>query len=138
MTRSLSSWRARWGEGEHRGSAAVEFALVLPLVLTMALVLLELSLVAKDRLILQDGARAGAREASVTSDDARVRSAVVEATAGLDGSRLTVTVSRGGGVGTPVTVTTDYHESIDIPIVRWLLPSGVDLSADTTMRQEGG
>ena len=63
---------------------------------------------------------------------------MVEATAGLDGSRLTVTVSRGGGVGTPVTVTTDYHESIDIPIVRWLLPSGVDLSADTTMRQEGG
>jgi Flp pilus assembly protein TadG len=131
-------WRGSGTSGEPRGSAAVEFALVLPLVLTMALVILELSLVAKDRLILQDGARAGAREASVSSDDATVRSAVVQASAGFDASSLTVQVSRQGGVGTPVTVTVSYHASIDIPVVQWLLPSGVDLTAEATMRQEGG
>jgi Flp pilus assembly protein TadG len=116
----------------------VEFALVLPLVLTMALVLLQLSLVAKDRLVLQDAARAGAREAAVTTDDAAVRDAVVEAAASLDSERLTVSVARQGGVGTPATVTVGYHVTIDIPIVDWLLPSGVDMSVDATMRQEGG
>jgi Flp pilus assembly protein TadG len=138
VTNTSHPVRRRWHQGEPRGSAAVEFALVLPLVLTMALVLLQLALVAKDRLILQDAARAGAREAAVTTDDAAVRDAAVEAAASLQSELLTVSVARQGGVGTPATVTVGYHVTIDIPIVAWLLPSGVDMSVDATMRQEGG
>jgi Flp pilus assembly protein TadG len=43
------------------GTAAVEFALVLPLVLAMALALLQVGLLARDRLLIEAAARAGAR-----------------------------------------------------------------------------
>ncbi len=125
-------------QDEPRGSAAVEFVLVLPLVLTLALAILQLALIAKDQLVLQDAARAGAREASVSTDDVAVHDAVVEAAASLDADALTVSVARQGGLGTPATVTLGYHVTIDIPLVDWLFPSGVDLSAGATMRQEGG
>jgi Flp pilus assembly protein TadG len=130
--------RRAWHQDEPRGSAAVEFVLVLPLVLTLAVAILQLALIAKDQLILQDAARAGAREASVTTDDAAVRGAVVEAADSLDADAITVSVAREGGLGTPATVTLGYHVTVDIPLVAWLFPSGVDLSAGATMRQEGG
>jgi Flp pilus assembly protein TadG len=46
---------------EERGTAAVEFALVLPLLLTVALALVEVGLLARDRLLVEAAARAGAR-----------------------------------------------------------------------------
>ena len=45
------------------GSAAVEFALVLPLVLVMALALVQVGLLVRDRLLVEAAARAGARDA---------------------------------------------------------------------------
>jgi Flp pilus assembly protein TadG len=126
------------GDRGERGSATVEFALVLPLVLTLAVVLLQLALIAKDRLVLQDVARAGAREAAVSQDDAAVRSAADEAAASLDTSALEVTVEREGGVGTGATVTATYASRVEIPLVSWLLPDTVDLTATGTMRQETG
>ena len=58
-----------------RGSAAVEFALVLPLVLILALALLQVGLLVKDGLVVQEAARAGARQAAVTADDASAKQA---------------------------------------------------------------
>jgi TadE-like protein len=43
------------------GSAAVEFALVLPLVLVMALALVQVGLLVRDRLLVESAARAGAQ-----------------------------------------------------------------------------
>ena len=43
------------------GSAAVEFALVLPVVLVVALALVQVGLLARDRLLVEAAARAGAR-----------------------------------------------------------------------------
>ncbi len=127
----------RVGAGD-RGSASVEFALVLPLVLTMALVLVQIGLFVKDQLVVEEAARAGARQAAVTTDDESARQAAVNAAVGLDPSRLDVTVERDGGGGDPVSVTVVYHAPVAIPIVRWLLPSVVDLSATASMRQETG
>jgi len=119
-----------------RGSAAVEFALVLPLLLTLAMALLQLGLLAKDQMMVQEASRAGARQASVTLDDATVDHAVNEAAAGLDPSSLSTSVQRDPGRGTPVTVRVQYEAPISLPIVGWLLPSAVALSAAATMRQE--
>jgi Flp pilus assembly protein TadG len=119
-----------------RGSAAVEFALVLPLLLTLALALLQLGLLAKDQMMVQEASRAGARQASVMTDDASVEQAVDEAAVGLDLSSVSTTVQRGAGRGTPVTVRVDYEAPISLPIVGWLLPSAVRLTAEATMRQE--
>ena len=44
-----------------RGTAAVEFALVLPLVLVVALALVQTGLFVRDRLLVEAAARAGAR-----------------------------------------------------------------------------
>jgi Flp pilus assembly protein TadG len=44
-----------------RGTAAVEFALVLPLVLVVALALVQTGLLVRDRLLVEAAARAGAR-----------------------------------------------------------------------------
>ncbi len=119
-----------------RGSAAVEFALVLPLLLVVGLALLQVGLLAKDQLVVQEAARAGARQAAVSSDDGSVRDAVADAGGGLDRSRLTVSVSRDEASDGPVSVVVAYEAPIAIPMVRWLFPSGVRVSAEATMRQE--
>jgi Flp pilus assembly protein TadG len=119
-----------------RGSATVEFVLVLPLVLTMALALLQVGLLAKDQLVLMESARAGAREGSVSIADADVEQAAIEAAATLDSSRIEVTVEREGGVGAPVTVSVTYQAPIVVPLVAWLFPADIELGATATMRQE--
>ena len=127
--------RAEPGRGE-RGSAAVEFALVLPLVLVMALALVQVGLVARDRLVLEAASRAGAREAAVTPEDSEVAAAVAAAATGLDPAALSVAVTRTGGRGQPVTVTVGYSLPIAVPFVGWLFGDGVDLNAEATARQE--
>jgi Flp pilus assembly protein TadG len=119
-----------------QGSAAVEFALVLPLVLILALALLQVGLLVNDRLIVQGAARAGAREGAVTTDDAAVRQAALDATGSLDQSRIDVSILRSEGAGAPVTVRVTYHAAVSIPLVDWLFRSAIDLSESATMRQE--
>ncbi len=135
--RASGAPRVRAGE---RASASVEFALVLPLVLIMALALVQVGLLVKDQLVVSGGARAGAREGAVTSDDARVQQAAIDAASagGLDPSRLGVTVEREGGVGTPVKVTVTYDDQVVVPLVAWLFPTSIHLTSTVTMRQEGG
>ena len=134
MTRRTNPNR---GTGE-RASAAVEFALVLPLVLLMAIALVQVGLLVKDQLVVAGAARAGARQGAVSTDDAQVRQVATQAAAGLDPARLAVTVERQGGVGTPVVVTLRYDEPPGLPWVAWLFPSEIQLSSTVTFRQETG
>jgi len=121
-----------------RASATIEFALVLPLVLIMILALVQVGLLVKDRLIVEESARAGAREAAVDTDDQGVRQAAIDAAVSLDSTRIEVVVTREGGAGTSATVAVTYHAPIVIPVVSWLFPDSVDLAATATMRQETG
>ena len=121
-----------------RGSAVVEFALVLPLLLTVALAVLQLGLLAKDLMIVQEAARAGARQASVSRDDASVVQAVSDAATGLGSAGLSTTVRRSPALGTPATVEVEYEAPVSLPLLGWLLPPNVRLSSDATMRQETG
>lgn len=117
-----------------RGSAALELALVLPLALLAALALVQVGLVAKDSLVVVQAARDGAREAAVTTDEDRVRAAVLRS--GLADDRTEVQVTREGSVGDPVTVLVSYRAPLVVPFVEWLFPDEVTLQASTTMRQE--
>jgi Flp pilus assembly protein TadG len=127
--------RRRVGE---RGSAVVEFALVLPIVLLVLLAVVQVGALARDRLLLTQAARAGAREAAILADDAATISAVRAAAAALDPSRLTVAVARTGTRGSPVSVHVTYEERIVGALAGWLLPSTVMLAGDATSRQEFG
>jgi TadE-like protein len=131
--------RRRWpGLRSHRGSAAVEFALVLPLLLVVALTLVQVGLVVRDRLLVEDAARAAARAAAIGQDLAAIAGAAQRAAPALDPSSLRVLVRRGAGRGDPVTVIVSFTDRLRVPFVSWLFQRSVDMQATTTDRQEFG
>ena len=123
--------------GDHeRGSAVVEFALLLPILLLMLLAVVQVGVLARDQLVITQAARAGARAASVEAGDEAAREAALDAATGLDPARLTVTISRSGTEGDPVVVAVSYEAPVAGLISGWLLPPEVTLRASSTMRQE--
>jgi len=118
------------------GTAVVEFALVLPLVLAMALALLQVGLLARDRLLIEAAARAGARAAAVEIDADTVRTSALAAAPDLDPALTTIEVARAGGQGDPVTVSVDYDDPMRVPLIGWLFGSSIRMRAEATDRQE--
>ena len=112
------------------GQATVELALVLPVLVLFLLALVQTALVARDEVLVQDAARAAAREASVGSSGGRVRDAARRTLHGVE-----VGVHRAGGVGDPVEVTVRYREHTNLPLVGPLFPD-ITLRARATMRAE--
>jgi Flp pilus assembly protein TadG len=123
---------------DDRGSAAVEFALVMPLVFVVTLGLVQIGLLVRDRALVEAAARAGARAAALQPDDAAARDAAVSAAPGIDASALEVSVTRGSGRGAPVTVDVTYDDPIRVPFVGWLVGTSVRIDATAVMRQEYG
>jgi Flp pilus assembly protein TadG len=121
-----------------RGTAAVEFALVLPLVLVVALALVQTGLLVRDRLLLEAAVRAGARAAAIQEDDTEIRNAALSAAPGLDPSALDLAVRREGARGDPVTVSVRYTGRVRIPFVSWLFGGSLAMSTAATARQEFG
>jgi Flp pilus assembly protein TadG len=121
-----------------RGTAAVEFALVLPLVLVMALALVQIGLLIRDRLLLESAVRAGARAAALEPDDAAARATAMQAAPSLDAAAMDVTVAREGAQGAPVTVKIGYTCAVRVPLVQWLFGASVAMTALATDRQEYG
>jgi hypothetical protein len=110
----------RAGRGGEGGTAAVEFALVLPLLLVIALALVQVGLLARDRLLVEAAARAGPPAPAAT----------------LDRAAMTVQVARTGSQGDPVTVTVGYASAVRVPLLVWLFGSTVSMDAAATDRQE--
>jgi hypothetical protein len=123
----------RRGRGDG-GQAAVELALVLPLVALLALLLLQVGLVVRDQVLVVHAAREAAREAAV-DDDLGVVKQVVEDTSGLDGERLDVEVAGRSGPGSRVRATVRYTSRTDVPLVGRLV-GDVHLSGTAAMRVE--
>ncbi len=114
----------------------MEFALVLPLILVIALALVQVGLLVRDRLLVEDAARAGARAAALQSDIVATRDAAAAAALALDPAELEVNVERSGTQGDPVTVTIAYQAAIRVPLVSWLFGPSVGMGASATDRQE--
>lgn len=121
------------GAGE-RGQAAVELALVLPLVAVLALMLLQVAVVVRDQVLVIHAAREGAREAAVNADPAAARQAAT-AGASLEPERLEVGTSGRAGPGSRVKVGVTYTSPTDIPVVG-VLVGDVELSGSASMRVE--
>ena len=125
------------GPGD-RGSAVVEFALVLPLLMVMSLALLQIGLVVRDRLQVEAAARSAARMAAVSDDDEAIRAAALAAAPALEPVATRVTIERAGARGAPVTAVVAGSSPLRVPLVEWLLPDVVHLEAAVTARQEFG
>lgn len=116
------------------GQAAVELALVLPLVATLLLALLQVGFVVRDQILVAHAAREAAREAAVDPEPEAARRAAV-AGSGLDPSRLEIVVTGREGPGSRAEVTARFVSRTDVPVVGALLDD-IPLRARAAMRVE--
>ena len=116
------------------GQATVELALVVPLVVMLALALVQVALVVRDQVLVIHAAREAAREAAVAEGTDRARDAAL-ASGGLDGDRLRVEVGARGRAGSRVRVQIRYDAPTRVPLVGELV-GDVALHASATMRVE--
>ena len=110
--------------------------MVMPLLLLVTLALVQVGVLARDRLVVEQAARAGAREAAVEGDPTAIRNVVIAAAVDLDPSAIEVSVDDGGARGEPVSVSVAYAVPVRLPLAGWLFPSTVDIHATATMRRE--
>jgi hypothetical protein len=106
--------RARSDQG---GQATVEFALLLPLIFGLLVLLFQVALVARDEILVVHAARDATREATLTRDPQRIADAARRTLPGA-----TVRVVSRGGLGEPVRVAITYVARTDLPLIGALLP----------------
>jgi hypothetical protein len=112
------------------GQATVEFALTLPLIAVLALLLVEGALVGRDQVAVVHAAREAVRAASVDPDPDAPAEAARRVLPGA-----TVDAGVRPPPGRPVTVTVSYRSPTDLPLVGSFLPEP-RLSARAVMRVE--
>ena len=115
------------------GSATVEFALILPLLLLVLLASVEVVVVARTQLQLGHAAREGAREAATTPDLERAIAAVHRSLDEDAGARVRVSIDRQHHVGGTARVTATLRHSIGAPLFGGLT---VTLTSSAVMRVE--
>ncbi len=116
-----------------RGSATVEFFLVLPLVVLVAVASIQVVRIAETRLELQAAARDGARVAATTPDPSRAVASVMAALSPEVRDRARISVERPDRVGVPARVTVRLRHRLGAPFPTTM---GVDLTATASMRTE--
>ncbi|MBW3615149.1 MAG: pilus assembly protein [Actinobacteria bacterium] len=122
--------------GGDEGQAATELALVLPLVVSLLLVVVQVTLVARDQIVVVHAAREAARQAAVGATPEELRAAAARA-AGVKVAALTTDTWREGGPGDIVVARVEFRSVTDVPLVGPLLPDPV-LWANAAMRLEPG
>ncbi len=75
-----------------RGAAALEFALVAPVLILMIMGMVDFGMVVNAQAVVANGARDGARVASLNGSEANARSAALKSTSSLGGTAPTVAV----------------------------------------------
>jgi len=118
----------------NEGQAAVELALVLPLLVLLLLGMVQVGLVVSDQVLLTHAAREAAREAAVTPTPEAARGAAL-AGAPLEPARLKVELTNDRGAAR-VSARLTYRSPTMMPLVGPLLPD-VELSARASTRAEG-
>lgn len=118
------------GRRRDGGQAAVELALAIPIVVLIALGVVQVALVIADRLAVELAAREGARAAAVAADPAAAASAAAAAATSLTPVHTETVVS-----GDRVRVTVAYTDATDVPLVGMLL-GDVSVRATVTMQRE--
>jgi Flp pilus assembly protein TadG len=114
------------------GTAVVEFALVLPLVLVLLLGVVEVAVIARTEIQLVHAAREGAREAAASPDTSRA-SAAVRAALGPRSADARISISRPATVGKLATVTVRVPYRVAAPIFGGF---SVTMTSQASMRVE--
>lgn len=119
--------------------AAVELALVLPVLLLITVAVCQVALALNCYLVINSAGRDGARRAAETNDSEAGRKAALESASGLPGGHPEVVVAfpEGRDKGSPVTVTVSYRMPILLPGLDKLVPRP-SFKASTSMALERG
>lgn len=113
-----------------RGQAAVETALVLPLIMAVVLVLVQVGLLVRDHILVVHAAREAARAAAVDPTTEAATNAAIAAT-GLDPARLEVRAEGSRATGGLLRVTVRYRPEPAVPVVGRLFPEATIKEAFT-------
>ena len=125
--------------GGERGASAVEFALIVPLLIALVVGIVEFGHAFQVQGQLSAAAREGVRAMALQNDPAAARAAVRNATAtfapAVTDAEIVITPSACPAVGgsTTVRLTIDY----DMPFLTGLFGAGVDLTGTGVMRCNG-
>lgn len=111
----------------------MELALLTPLLMLMALLLVQLALTARDQIMVIHSAREAARAVAVSSEPSAARPAALAASR-LDPQRLRVRVEERAGAGN-VSVRLDYRSPVRVAPFGVVLDDLV-LSGEAVMRSE--
>lgn len=124
----------RRGWGSERGAAAVEFALVLPILVLILFGVIEFGGVYNAQLMVTGAAREGARAMAVGGDPAAAEAAIVESVVVADADALDIEISPAAcTAGADVTVTVVY----DRPYMTGLFGARLELTGLATRRCQG-
>lgn len=117
----------------------MEFALVLPVLMIMAVAVCQVAFALNCYLVVTAASREGARLGAETNDVEAARKAVGSAASALPGQKPRVEVSfpEGRYKGSPIMVTVTYHMPFLIPGLEHLIPRA-KLSTSTSMALERG
>ncbi|MBN9104430.1 MAG: pilus assembly protein [Propionibacteriaceae bacterium] len=94
--------RALRSRSPERGAAALEFALVAPVLILMIMGMVDFGMVVNAQAVVANGARDGARVASLNGSEANARAAALKSASSLGGAAPTVSVQ----CFTDITATT--------------------------------
>lgn len=129
--------RLRRALSEAAGQAAVEFALVLPIVLLLIVGIVEFGRVYGDFTILQSAAREAVRVAATGGDDEAVVTRARDAAPGLDPDELSVQVDRDTAERI-VTVRLEYPVAVLTGVMGKLVGSQLVLRTSAVMAYDVG
>jgi Flp pilus assembly protein TadG len=121
--------------GHHeRGAAAVELAILLPLLLLILFGIIDFGRMLNTQIKVTEAAREGARAVSVGASSAAVDSRIGAVMGGLDGVTVSSVECAGGG---DATVTVSYAFDLITPVPGLAALFGGELDGSLTIQREG-
>lgn len=137
----------RWSRTGRRGQAAVEFALVLPILLVLLIGIVEFGRAWNEHQVITSAAREAARKASISDEDvtwAEVLASAQNTLAGasIDPARATIPeagTNWDGPTNSDLTISIDlrYRFTFFGPLVKWATgKTNIVLKTRYTMRNE--
>ena len=121
------------------GQAAIELALVLPVLLLITVAVCQVALALNCYMVVTAASREGARRGAETNDINAARKSALGAAGGLpgEGAAVEVTFPEGRSKGSPVVVTVEYRMPLLLPGLERLV-SRPSFKRSTVMALERG
>ncbi len=126
-----------------RGASAVEFALVLPILILLVMGIIQFGIIFNNYISITHAAREGVRWAALRENEIIVKEKAIDAAPSLnppltiDNINVSITNPTPDDQGKPVSVKVQYDVPIDVPIVDIFFPSSnLTLESVATQRIE--